>query len=85
MKTVYLVTTRAFGGSSIPIAFECPDCAETQAAWYRRAKVQAQVILIHVHEHMRSAFADKSHNPMEPAKPRAKDPVCVHTPVTVNA
>lgn len=90
MKTIYLLNTKQHGGSTVPLAFECEQCAQLQAAWYRRAGVQAQVINVQLHENTRTASRDKCpHLLYEPEKPKGarkvSDPMpCDHIPYTVN-
>lgn len=58
MKTIYLLHTRLgthLGGivSGFTIAFECRECAELQAGWYRRDKVPVTVAEIQLYESIR--------------------------------
>lgn len=85
MKTIYVLTTKSFGASSRALAFECEHCAQVQAAWFRRVSVQAEVIAVQLHEHMRAAIRAKDPNvcPASPGKPGKNENQCGHAPVTV--
>jgi glutaredoxin len=82
MKTIYLLNTKAYGANSVPLAFECEHCAQTQAAWFRRSHVQADVVAIRLHEHMRTAIRDKDpHVKMgAPGKATKSENQCGHAP-----
>lgn len=58
MKTIYLLHTRLGShlgvlANTFTIALECRECAEIQAAWYRRDKVPVTVAPIPLFENIR--------------------------------
>ena len=83
MKTIYLVATgpRAYGSSPVFVAFECKDCADIQAAWYRRGRVLANVFQVELHASLRQAVTgDCQHLAPEPAKRSQFETNHAHTP-----
>ena len=64
MKTIYLLHTRLGShlgvlATSFTIAFECRECAEIQAAWYRRDKVPVTVAEIKLFESIRDGVKNE--------------------------
>jgi hypothetical protein len=85
VKTIYLLHTR-LGVQSINaavLAFECKECAEVQAAWYRRDRVPVTVIPVPCYEHLRDAQAqDCKHLKLSrPGRNSAHE----HVPLTLDA
>ena len=94
MKTIYLLHSRpgklmtrgTLAGNEYPgatIAFECKECAEVQAAWFRRDKVPVAVIPVTCYAHMRDAQThDCAH--VKLARP-GRNSEHEHIPMTLNA
>ena len=84
MRTIYLLHTRlGVQGSAAVLAFECKECAEIQASWYRRDRVPVTVIPVPLYAHVRDAqVADCPHLKLARA---GKNVSHEHIPLTVDA
>jgi len=55
VKTIYLLHTRHTVLQPVMIAFECRECADIQASWFKRDHVPVTVTAIYCYAHVRDA------------------------------
>jgi len=83
MKTIYLLHTRHNALQPVMIAFECRECADIQASWFKRDRVPVSVSAVYCYAHVRDAqFAGCVH--LKLARP-GKNAAHEHVPMTMNA
>lgn len=82
MKTVYLLIAR-----NVPtIAYDCQQCANDQASWFKRDGLSIAVLEIKVFGHSRESMMAGLVTHPGPVTKRGKysAPTCEHLPITID-